>query len=86
MYFLALMGINRIAWDTKLLLMAVLAHPVDCISSCHILNAQHSVCCFSPNGCFNLLSVPHPLTPPIDSIHGIAGTEKNYLKKPAASK
>ena len=51
MYFLALRGIDRIAWATKLLLMAVLAHPVDCITSCHILKAQN--CCLSRNGCFS---------------------------------
>jgi len=28
--FLVLRGINRNEWVTKLLLMAVLAHPVDC--------------------------------------------------------
>ena len=38
MHFSALRGINRIAWGTKLLLMAVLAHPLDCISWCHIMN------------------------------------------------
>ena len=40
--FLALMVINRIVWGTKLLLYiaAVLAHPVDCMSSCHVLKAQ----------------------------------------------
>jgi len=49
--------------------MAILAHPVDCISSCHILKAQH--CCLSPN---DQPSASHP--PPIESIHDITGTEK----------
>ena len=30
-------GIIRTAWDTKLLQMTILAHSVDCISSCPIL-------------------------------------------------
>ena len=34
---MALEGINMIAWGTKLLLTAVLASLVDCISMCHIL-------------------------------------------------
>ena len=32
-------GVNRTAWGTKLLLMAVWASLVDCISSCHLLKA-----------------------------------------------
>ena len=42
---------------TKLLLMAVLAHFVDCISLCQILKAQ--CCCLSQNGCCNQPSAPH---------------------------
>ena len=33
--------VNRTAWGTKLLLMAVLASLVDCISSGHLLKVQH---------------------------------------------
>ena len=76
--------VNRTAWDTKLLLMAVWASLVDCISSCHLLKAQH--CSLSPNGYFTPPSAPHlpplptpPLPtrpPPIDSIRDITGTEK----------
>ena len=69
---------------------------VDCISSCHLLKAQH--CPFSPNGCFTPPLAPHPpppptpspshptpLPPPIDSIRDITGTEIN-CQKPAAFK
>ena len=45
-------GINRTAWGTKLLVMAVMPHPEYWISSCHILKAQHY--CVNPNGCFSL--------------------------------
>ena len=62
MNFLALRGINRTAWGTKLLLTAILAHPVDCISSCQILKAQH--CCLNPNGCFDLPLATYPPPPP----------------------
>ena len=70
--------VNRTAWGTKLLLTAVLASLVNCISSCHLLKAQH--CSLSPNWCFIPPSVPHPPhhSPPIDSIHDITGAEKNY--------
>ena len=61
MHFSALWGINRTAWGTKLLLTAVLAHPVDCTSSGPILKAQH--CCLSPNGCFSPPSASHPPPP-----------------------
>ena len=37
MHFLTLRGANRTAWGTRLLLTAVLAHPVDCTSSGPIL-------------------------------------------------
>ena len=83
-HFMVLGHVNRTAWDTKLLLMAVWASLVDCISSCHLLKAQH--CSLSPNGCFTPPSAPHlpplptpPLPthpPPIDSIRDITGTEK----------
>ena len=80
--------VNRTAWGIKLLLTAVWASLVDCISSCHLLKAQH--CPLGPNGCFapplaphpptHPHRPPHPLPPPIDSIHDITGTEKNCLK------
>ena len=72
--------VNRTAWGTKLLLMAVLASLVDCISSCHLVKAQH--CSLSPDWCFTPPSAPHPPPPPIpiDSIRDITGTEKNCLK------
>ena len=61
-HFMVLGCINRTAWGTKLLLMAVRASLVDCISSCHLLKAQH--CPLSPNGCFTPPSAPHPPPPP----------------------
>ena len=66
--------VNRTAWGTKLLLTAVWASLVDCISSCHLLKAQH--CSLSPNGCFTLPLTPHPPPPPIHSIRDITETEK----------
>ena len=42
--------VNRTAWGTRLLFMAVWASLVDCISSCHLQKAQH--CSLSPNGCY----------------------------------
>ena len=73
--------VDRTAWGTKLLLTAVLASLVDCISSCHLLKAQH--CSLSPNWCFTQPSAPHhpphppPTRPaPIDSIRDITGPEK----------
>ena len=76
--------VNRTAFGTKLLLTAVRASIVDCISSHNFLKAQrHSL---SPNGCFTLPSAPHPpppppiRPPPIDSIRDITGTEKLSLK------
>ena len=89
MHFLALRGINRTVWGTKLLQTGVLAHPVDYISSCQIMKAWH--CCLSQIGCFNPPLPPHPPwlpptppshPPPIDSIHDITGTEK-LSEKPA---
>ena len=77
---MVLAGINRIAWSTKLLLMAVRASHVDSISLCHILKAQH--CSLSPNGCFNPTLAPHPTPsptlplpahpPPVDSIQELS--------------
>ena len=49
--------INRTAWGTKLLLTAFLASLLDCISSCHLLKAQH--CSLSPNWCLTPPSAPH---------------------------
>ena len=83
--FLAQKGINRTAWVTKLLLTAVLSSPVDCISWCQILKAQH--CSLSLNGYFTSPSAPHsPPThpPPIDSIRDITGLKISV--KPAAFK
>ena len=73
---MALEGINRTAWGTSLLLMAVLASLVDSTSLCPILRAQH--CCLGPNDCFGPPSASHP--PPIDSIRDITGTEKTIQK------
>ena len=80
--------VNRTALGTKLLLTAVWASLVDCISSRNFLKAQH--CSLSPNVCFIPPSAPHPPPPPappppirpspIDSIRDITGTEKNSLK------
>ena len=69
--------VNRTAWGTKLLLTAVWASLVDCISSYHLLKAQH--CSLSPNGCLTPPSAPYPhpphppptRPPPIDSIRDI---------------
>ena len=41
---------NRTTWGTRLLLTAVLASLVDCISLCHLLKAQH--CSLSLNWCY----------------------------------
>ena len=60
-HFLALRGINRTAWGTKLLHTAVSASLVDCISLCHILKAQH--CFLGLNGCFNPPTAPTRPTP-----------------------
>ena len=61
-HFMVLKGINRTAWGTKLLYMAVWASLVDCISLYHILKAHH--CFLSPNGYFNLPLAPQPPPPP----------------------
>ena len=87
-HFKVLGHVNRTAWGTKLLLTAVLASLVDCISSCHLLKAQH--CSLSPNWCFTPPSAPRPAPcpahppptrpPPIYSICDITRAEKNHLK------
>ena len=64
-HFMVLGHVNRTAWGTKLLLTAVLASLVDCISSCHdhLLKAQH--CSFESE----LVLYPAFGSPPsIDSI------------------
>ena len=61
-HFMALEGINRTAWGTRLLLTAVLASLVDSTSLCPILRAQH--CCLSPNSCFSPPLASHPPLPP----------------------
>ena len=61
-HFMVLGCVNRTAWGTKLLLTAVLASLVDCISSGHLLKVQH--CSLSPNWCFTPPSAPHPPPPP----------------------
>ena len=53
--------INRIAWGTKLLLMAVWASLVNCISLYHLLKTQY--CSLSPNGYFSLTSAFHRFPP-----------------------
>ena len=60
-HFMVLGCVNRTALGTKLLLTAVWASPVDCISSRNFLKAQH--CSLGPNGCFTQPSAPHP--PPL---------------------
>ena len=66
-HFMALEGINRTAWGTRLLLTAVLASLVDSTSLCHILRAQH--CCLSPNGCFSPPLASHPPPTPLPPTH-----------------
>ena len=62
-HFVALKGINRTAWGTRLLLLtAVLASLVDSTSLCPTPRAQH--CCLSPNGYFSPPSASHPPPPP----------------------
>ena len=81
---MALGGINKTPWGTKLLLTAVLACHVYCVSLCLILKTQHFF--LDPNGCFNQPSAPYsppPSTPSlIDSIQEL----KKLSQKPAASK
>ena len=68
-HFIFLGSVNRTAWGTKLLLTAVLASLVDCISSCHLLKAQH--CSLSLNWYFTPPSAPHhpPHRPPTHPPH-----------------
>ena len=73
MHFLVLRGINRTPLNTKLLLAAVLTLPLDCISSCHTLKAQHYY--LSPNGCFSPALVPHPSPP---SLHPLPPTPYRF--------
>ena len=71
-HFMVLVGINRTAWSTELLLTAVWASLVDCISFCHILKAHAQHCSLRPKGYFNSPSAPHPLpllTPPTPTAH-----------------
>ena len=77
--------VNRTAWGTKLLLTAVWASLVDCISSWHLtegtaLPFESKWVLYPAFG-----SPPAPTThptrpPPIESIRQITGTEKNCLK------
>ena len=68
-----LKGINKVAWDAKLILMEGLAYPVSCASLGHLLMAQHCNLCLSV--CFSPPTTPHPpppiCPPPIDSIRDI---------------
>ena len=74
--------VNRTAWGTKLLLIAVWASLVDCISSRHLLKAQH--CSESEWVLYPAFGSPpapdSPLPPPIESIRDITGAEKNHQK------
>ena len=74
--------IIRTAWGTKLLLTAVWASLVDCISLCQLLKLQHHS--LSLNGYFDPLPI-HPTIfpsapPPIDSMSDSTGTEKTISK------
>ena len=64
-----LRGINKTAWDAKLILTAGLAYPVSCASLGHLLTAQHCHLCLS----FRLRLPTHPRLPPppINSIRDI---------------
>ena len=73
---MALGGINRTAWGTKLLLTTVLASLMDSASLCHIMKAWH--CSL---GAYSSSPTPTAHPPPIDSIRDITGTEENYPKK-----
>ena len=72
-----LRGINKTAWDAKLILTAGLVYHSSCASLGHLLMAQH--CHFSLNVCFSPPTAPHR-PPPTDSIRVITDVEKNYLK------
>ena len=88
--------VNGTAWGTKLLLTAVWASLVDCISSWHLLKAHAALPLESEWVLYPAFGSPpapttqptplppaHPPStrpPPIESIHDITGTEKNYLK------
>ena len=63
---------NKIAWGTKLILMADPAFPVSCASMGHLLMAQRCPLCL--NVCFSPPKAPHPPhTPPtpVESIRDI---------------
>ena len=70
-----LRGINKTAWDAKLILTAGLAYPVSCASLGHRLMAQHCHLCLSV--CLRLPTRPRLPPPPshlptpIDLIHDI---------------
>ena len=67
---------NQNWWGAKLLPMAVLIYPVDCVYLWHLLRAQHHYLC--PTGKENLPSAlpthPRYITPVI-----LQGAVKNYL-------
>ena len=53
-----LRGINKTAWDAKLILTADLVYQVSCARLGHLLMAQHCHLCL--NACFNPPTAPHP--------------------------
>ena len=83
-----LRGINKTAWDAKLILTADLAYPVSCAGLGHLLMAKHCPLCL--NVCFTPPTAPHPPPPPtpppshlptpIDSIRVITEVEKTTPK------
>ena len=89
MHFSTLSGINRTAWGTRLLLMTVSAHPVDCTSSGPILKGtalllESKWLLWPAFGFPAVPASPHPPPAhpaPIDSIHDITGSENIYSKK-----
>ena len=76
--------VNRTAWGTKLLLTAVRASLVDCISSEGTALPFESKWVLYPAFGSPTAPTTHPTPshppPPIDSIRDITGTEKNCLK------
>ena len=73
-----LRGINKTAWDVKLIQTAGLAYPVSCAGLNHLLMAKH--CPLSLNVCFTPpTALTHP--PPIDSIRVITEVEKKTTSK-----
>jgi len=71
------LGINRIAWGAKLLLMGVLAHPAWFVSF-HVTYLMHSAqsAVSVQMVALTCLQLPTHSLPPIDSIRDIAETEK----------